>query len=192
MTVAVVIGATRGDSPWLADLLPTLDGCRWPVVVHLTRGFELATIGWAAEWFDEYVFLPESSRVLDLTVFDRCFGDHAGVSVSLGRAQGGEFRMYLGKYLAASVRALGVPSVGSKEEAVQYEGGAWCGRYREREEAARRFARVGGPMEHTNEFVERHGRVNMIVRNEHLERWKGSWDWQSMTDAAARIAAGRI
>ena len=191
MTQAVVIGATRGDSPWLTDLLLTLDGCRWPVVVHLTRAFELDSIGWAARWFDEYVFLPESTRVLDPSLFDRCFTDQHGMSVDLGRAQGGHFRMYLGKYLAASVQSLGVPTVANKHDAVERES-EWGERYYRHEVAAGRYAVIGGTLEHTSRFEDRHGRTNMIVSNEYLERFKGSWDGESLRHAAERVARGTI
>ena len=191
VTQAVVIGATRGDSPWLADLLTSLDGCRWPVVVHLTRAFELDTIGWAAKHFEEFVFLPESTVVLDQSFLDGCFAQHHGLSVDLGRAQGGRFRMYLGKYLAASVLAQGVPAVADKDAAVNYEG-SWCEQYARREVAAGRYVAMGDPLEHSSRFEERHGRRNMVVENALLMRFKGAWDWQSLQHAKARIASGGI
>ncbi len=170
MLVAVVIGAATADSPWLADCLASLDGCRWPVVTHITADWELATIGWAAERYDEFVFLPESTVVLDQSVFDECFERWAGRSVNLGTAQGMVFRMYLGKYVSEVVREVGVPEVHGKEEAIRYEV-EWCVRYAE----AAPYVSLGGPLEHTEVREERHGRVNMVVSNEYLRRYKGTW-----------------
>lgn len=171
---AIVVGAVDATSPWLADLRASLAGCRWPVDVHVTRDWELHSIGYGALRWDEFVFLPESTIVRDLDVFERCFVEHAGRSVNLGTAQGLRFRMYLGKYRAAAVGTLGVPWVGGKGEAIQQEV-TWCTAYAEAEAAAGLLADVGGPMEHTDVREDRHGRVNMVVGNEYLVRYKGTW-----------------
>lgn len=170
MRVAVTVGAVSEDSPWLADCLASLEGCRWPVVAHITRDWELATIGWAAERYDEFVFLPESTVVLDQSILDECFERWAGRSVNLGTAQGLAFRMYLGKYRGEVVRALTVPVVRGKEEAIMYEV-TWCVAYAHADE----YVSLGGPLEHTDVREERHGRTNMVVENEWLRKWKGTW-----------------
>lgn len=175
---AIVIGRTPDESGalWAEDLLHSLEGGCWPIEVHQTWGFELATIGWAAERLQEFVFLPASTVVKDLALFDVAFGDLAGKSINLGGVQGGNrFRMYLGKYLASSVRAIGVPTVNSKWDAVMLED-SWGEAYAQAEETAGRLASLGGPLDHTEVFEERHGRLNMVVENEFLRRYKGTWD----------------
>ncbi len=171
MTVAVVIGAVSRESPWLIDCLASLDGCGWPVMVNVTVNWELTTIDWASWQYDEFVFLPESTVVLDQAVFDRCFGDYAGRSVSLAWAQGGPFRMYMGKYRSEVVRRAGVPTVRSKYEAIAYEWD-WGQRYSAADGAV---VNLGAPLEHTDRFVEKHGRTNMVVANEFFERFKAHW-----------------
>ncbi len=191
MSVAIVIGSVSRDSPWLADCVHSLVGCHYPVHAHFTRQFELDTIGWAAKQFDEFVFLPESTVVLDQQVFDWCFEEFKGSSVNLGTAQGLRFRMYLGKYRAEPVNMMGVPEVRDKWDAVNFES-SWCLAYASLEAAAGRLVDFGGPLEHTTNFVERHGRRNMVVENEYLRRFKGSYDHPSVEQAVERIAAGGI
>jgi hypothetical protein len=170
---AVVIGAVSEDSPWLPALLDSLDGCRWPVVVNYTRDWELATIAWAARKYDEFIFLPESTVVLDQAYIDRCFTAEAGHAVNLGTAQGMKFRMYLGKYVAENVQMVGVPPVASKMQAIEQEV-HWCVRYAKFEER-RGLTSLGGPLEHTDVREWKHGRENMVVENEWLRKWKGTW-----------------
>lgn len=174
MRVAVAIGATKLGSPWLADLLDSLRDCRWPIEVNVTANWELATIGWAAERFDEFIFLPESTVVTDPSFIDRCFTEHKGAGVNLGTAQGLKFRMYLGKYRAVAVNAIGVPVVHNKAEAIGREVD-WCIKYANYERENGRLVSLGGPLEHTDVREFRHGRTNMVVANEYLVRYKGTW-----------------
>ena len=174
MRVGIAIGTISLDSPWLTDLLASLEGCRWPVWINVTRDWELATIAAAARRFDEFVFLPESTVILDQGLFDRCFLDHAGKSVNLGTAQGLRLRMYLAKYRIEAINQLGVPLVRDKNEAILHEV-HWCMAYAGLEAQRGNLIDVGGPLEHTDIREERHGRVNMVVSNEYLTRYKGSW-----------------
>jgi hypothetical protein len=175
---AIVVGRTPDESGalWAEDLLESLEGGIWPVVVRQTWDFELSSIGWAAGCFDEFVFLPASTIVKDLSLFDIAFEEMAGQSVNLGGVQQGyRFRMFLGKFLASSVVQLGVPHITTKSEAVQQEI-LWGEAYAKQEETAGRLQSLGGPLDHTDKFIDRHGRNNMVVQNEFLIRFKGTWD----------------
>lgn len=184
---AIVIGATHPDSPWMTDLKASIPlAAPAEVWASITPKFELSSIRWASERFEEFVFLPESTLVLDPTVFDRCFGEFAGMSVDLANQPD---TMYLAKFRSAAVHD--VPEVHDKLEAVRYER-EWMGAYLAAEEAAGKLAHLGRPMLHSNVFEERHGRLNMVVENEYLRRYKGAWDGESLTRAQARIAEGRI
>lgn len=170
---AVVVGATPDGDAWVDDLLASLGDCPWPVEVHRTREWELATIAWAARRWDEYVFLPQSTVVLAARLFERAFTEHAEWSVSLASAQKRSFRMYLGKYRSAAVVELGVPTVPDKAAAIHQET-AWCGDYATLEAGRQRLVSIGGPLDHTDRLEHRHGRLNMVVENEYLRRWKGT------------------
>lgn len=177
-----MIGATPDEVGvgWTCDLLDSLTGSPYDVIVHQTWDFELSTINYVvtepelAE-VEEFIFLPQSTVVKDLDLLRICFEEHAGYSVNLANAQGFHFRMYLGKYLRDSVLELGVPEVRSKWDAVHQEL-TWGSAYFAQEFHADRLVDVGGNLEHTDVFEQRHGRLNMVVENEYLRRYKGTWD----------------
>lgn len=175
MQQAIVIGATPDGLPWVSDLMASLKGCRWPIEVHETWDFELSTIAWAGQRYDEFVFLPQTTEVLDQRLFELCFLTHRGRSVNLGTAQEMQFRMYLGKYRADALNQIAIPRVTSKREAVHWEV-VWCKGYAWAEATRDRLVSVGGPLEHSDVFEQRHGRLNMVVENEFLRRLKGTWD----------------
>lgn len=172
----IVIGRTPDETgaEWTKELLASLEDCQYPIQIHETWDFELATIAWAAERFPEFVFLPASTIVKNLSVFMLCFEVYKHKSVSLGQQGVPRFRMYLGKYLASSVKAMAPPPVTTKLEAIHQED-RWCEQYAINEDAHDRLVILGGPMNHTETFVDKHGRQNMVVENEFLRRFKGTW-----------------
>lgn len=176
----IVIGAARDRSGWLAGLLATVD-TDYPVVIDWTWEFELHSIALGARSFQEFVFLPYSTEVLDNGLWGLVFDRYQGTAVSLSQTPG-PFGMYMGKYLADDVGRLGCPTVPSKEAAVELEVD-WCRGYAE----LHRYVTLGD-LPHSGIFVERHGRLNMVVENAWLRRFKGSWDVDSVDREVARLA----
>lgn len=165
----IVIGSTPDDvgREWLSDLLKSVNTI-YPVVIDWTYGFELHSIALGSELFDEFVFLPQSTIIINnalwMVVFEQC----RGKAVSLSNTPS-VFGMYLGKYLSEDVKKTTIPTVISKDDAIQREI-TWTADY-----ASRRAYFPLCDMPHTDVFEYRHGRKNMVTENLWLRRYKGSW-----------------
>jgi hypothetical protein len=81
--------------------------------------------------------------------------------------------MYLGKYRSDLLRNMSFPDITHKGDAVRFEGN-WMEAYVAQEPD---YVTLGN-LPHSEVFVERFGRLNMVVENQWLRRWKGSWQWK--------------
>lgn len=173
MKQGIVIGSTKSrKETWLKDLLASLIGCKYPIKVNFTDNFELTTIKWALTNtdFEEFLFLPDSTIIKDLSLFDIVFDTYKGKSVSLFNfpAVGG---MYMMKYRRDILKTMPIPEVKSKLMAVFWEG--VFNVY---------YSGLDGNViilfpgqVHTNIFVKKYGRENMVVGNKYITRFKGDW-----------------
>lgn len=154
---------------WVNDCLASLEGyTRYPTHVLSTYGYELGKIKKAAEMgLDEFVFLQDSCIVKDHALLDEMF-DFDG-SVALGAWP---FFMYLGKYRLDTLKKVELPEVNNKHDSVHYEG-KWTRDYAEAESKLKHICR---DLVDTNVFEERHGRKNMVLENDYLIKYKGTWD----------------
>jgi hypothetical protein len=181
MKYGIVIGACPGDPGWLDDLFATIQ-TSYPVMVHHTWAFELASIAKGAEEFNEFVFLPHSTEVVDNALWDMVFKNFEGISVSLSQSPV-PFGYYLGKYLSKVVKEIGCPVIHNKAEAIGNES-QWTAKYLE---AAGAYVGLGD-LPHTDVFVEKHGRNNMVCESKWLRRYKSCWDGPSQNAEIARLA----
>lgn len=166
---AVVIATTAGRSMWLADCLASLDGyTRYPIVVVNQYDFELGKIKWVYDHtdIDEFLFLQDSVVVKEYAWIDEVF-DYEG-SVSLCRQP---FFMYLGKYTRSGLSSVSLPLIHTKRDAIMHEN-SWTQEYVQK---AGNVAYLW-PLQDGSVFTERHGRRNMVLENEHLIKYKGTWD----------------
>ena len=179
MKQAIVIGTMPGREAWLNDCLASLEGCGVEVVTIQSQNFELSVIELASRLYDEFIFLPDSTEVLDhVSLVDECFGTTSSVSLSQFP---GPYGMYLGKYVSNSLAQISFPFVRDKLDAVHYET-VWTGKY-----VQIASTKVLGNLPHSDNFVERHGRLNMVCENHWLRRFKASWNGETMNDEHQRI-----
>lgn len=167
MTQGIVIGTTADGSRWVDQLYATLR-CECPVVK--VCAWELDCIAYGAERFDEFVFLPQSTEIIDNDLWRLVFTEHKGRSVSLAQHPT-TFGMYLGKYRSAILRAIDIPAVHNKHDAIYWED-RWMLPYLELEPDVVTL----GDLPHSNVFAEKFGRLNMVVESPWLRRYKGSWN----------------
>src|SRR4051812_26097802 len=117
---AIVIGTDYGREAWLGNLLSSLEGCGYQIIV-LTQGkYELGKIKWIYEHTDleEFLFLHDTMMVKRLHWIDKIFADPGSVMLSDDPCP---FAMYMGKYQRRILSQLHIPEVKTKEESVYYE-----------------------------------------------------------------------
>jgi hypothetical protein len=181
----IVIGACPDGSSWLDDLLASINtfGLE-PIVVDKTWDFELHSITLGAERFREFAFLPYSTLVLDNSLWEIVFDKYKGTSVSLSQSPV-PFGYYMGKYLSSVVKEVGCPRIRNKAEAIGNES-QWTAKY---VKATGPYMALGD-LPHSEVFEEKNGRLNMVVENQWLRRYKSCWDGPSQNREIARL--GRV
>jgi len=167
---AIVVIHNRGNSPWLNDLLTSID-TDYPVLITNHNGWMLPAIKKMFDTtdYDELFFLNESMIVKDNAIWDIVFKDYEGQGVAIGD----KYLMFLGKYLRKYVEQTHFPQVNSKRDDVLLGEQMWNHLYRN---ADPYFVQLEVMTDTFEEFEEKHGRRNMILEGKYFKKWKGSWD----------------
>jgi hypothetical protein len=156
----VVIGS-HPDSPWLNDCLKTIPTDR-PVEVHRTGGYEIAALRTGILHFDRFLFLQDSCEVLDPAFWNII--DNTTPTWLFGGPP-----MYLGVYHRNDLeQAIGdAPQVMDKAGSI-----AWEGALPKRLNYGCLWPEVSDA---TGRHEDRNGRLNLVLENNLLRKWKGSW-----------------
>jgi hypothetical protein len=181
---AIIVSTAVGMEPWLDQCLKSLQPVRGiPVIIYrntLGTG-EGESLRQAALYtqYDEVIFLHDTMELLDPGLIDYCFTEHAGRSI--GFMGGLDFGMNAGKFKPAVLRqmrdtVLRVPR--DKREATDME-------FRFGQELLAHdpdaFV-MPDPLLDRQVFKRRHGRVNMVLENRYLRKWKGCWNYPLVDD----------
>ena len=177
---AIIVSTAPGMESWLDQCLKSLRPVRGiPVIIYrntLGTG-EGESLRQAALYtqYDEVIFLHDTMELLDPRLIDYCFTEHAGKSI--GFMGGLDFGMNSGKFKPAVLRqmretVLRVPK--DKQEATDMEFGFGAEYQRYEPEA---FV-MPDPLLDRPVFERRFGRVNMVLENRYLRKWKGCWNRQ--------------
>lgn len=184
MSHAVIVSTALGMERWLEQCLKSLRQVRGiPVIVYrntLGTG-EGESLRQAALYtqYEEVIFLHDTMELLDPALIDYCFCENAGTSI--GFMGGIEFGMNSGKFKPAVLRqmretVLRVPQ--DKREATDMELGFGAEYLRFEPHA---FV-MPDPLVDRPVFRRRFGRVNMVLENRYLRKWKGCWNRQLVSD----------
>ena len=193
MSFAIVIGSYVG-SPWLPECLASLPK-DIPVIVVCEPNYECGKIGWAHRHtnLDEFLFLPDTVVVKRHEWIRGTREMRGSVAVNREPAEMGSF---MGKYRREVIdRAGGVPHTPDKRSAVEAEA-RWLRLYWASEDPEKRFVLFPdfqhGPRPERIEV--KHGRENAVVENDHLIKWKGTWNGGMIdrTETRDRELAGRV
>jgi len=111
------------------------------------------------ETFDEFVFLMDTCIIKDITLFDRLFGIEGHVVLTKGNFH------YMGKFVTKELPNL--PRVHDKTTAIMLEV-KWLDGYKYTE------FQPDLPVFSTN-FEEVHGQNRMVLTNEYMTKWKGTY-----------------
>lgn len=170
----VVIGSSPDRSQWLEQCSSSLGVDHIAVVNY---GFELAKFRWVVEntTVDRFLFLQDSWMVKDAKFWDLLAETNGSVSLNRDPYF---FGCYAGVYESDIVAEIGVPVVSSKREAVTLEI-AWNRKY---------VSLAGEPPvlfpelcdANATRKVELFGRENLVLENEYLVKFKGTWDWSGL------------
>ena len=165
----VVIGSSLGRQDWLADCSASIKREHIAVVSY---GFELAKIGWVMDntTADRFLFLQDSWVIKDEAFWDLLDATTGSVALT---ADPYFFGCYAGVYERWVIKEIGVPRIADKRDAIRHE-----------IEWHRRYVEVAG--EPTVLFpdltdskalgqIELHGRTNLVLENDYLVKYKGTW-----------------
>jgi hypothetical protein len=165
----VVIGSSLGRENWLADCSASIKRDHIAVV---SFGFELAKIGWVMDNTnaDRFLFLQDSWLIKDEAFWDLLDATTGSVAIT---ADPYFFGCYAGVYERSVIKQIGVPVVTDKRDAIDKEI-SWHKRYVEV---------AGEPMvlfpdltdANATRQVERHGRINLVLENDYIAKYKGTW-----------------
>jgi hypothetical protein len=166
----IVIGTGAGREDWWRDCLASLQGQR--TVLCSAPGYELGKIRWAYEHLDvdRFWFLQDSVVVHNPAFLDEGLQADGPVSLCMDPALYG---MYMGVYDRHTLRQVGIPEVNDKPTAIRLE-----------VEWTRLYCEAAGPVKvlfpdladrNAVGIEHRHGRDNLVLRNESLTKYKGTW-----------------
>lgn len=163
MTKGIVISASEYSRNFYEDLMKSIKTdypiyiC-WEGVGRLEGSFELGAIKKGAELFDQFIYLHDTVVIKDNSIFDKLFAIEGHVLLTKNNYH------YFGKYVSNDLPHI--PEVKNKEEAIHWE--------------LKWFTKP-----HTvftpelpyisDTFEEKYGRINMVLSNEFLIKWKGTW-----------------
>lgn len=156
----VVIGSHPG-SPWLADCLKTIPATR-KVRVHRAGGYEIAALRTATRWRARFVFLQDSTQVLHPDFWDII--DNTEPTWLFGGPP-----MYMAVYQR---RHLTTPLEQAPEKMDKLSSIRWEGELQERIHYPTLWPEVNDA---TGYHQERHGRMNLVLENTYLRKFKGNW-----------------
>jgi hypothetical protein len=194
MSHAIIVSTAVGMEPWLDQCLKSLRPVRGiPVIIFrntLGTG-EAESLRQAALYtqYDEVIFLHDTMELLDPGLIDYCFTEHAGRSI--GFMGGLDFGMNSGKFKPSVLRkmqetVLTIPKDKREatemelrfgEELLTYDPGAFV---------------MPDPLLDRPVFERRFGRVNMVLENQFLRKWKACWnmelvdEWDTRNQTSAR------
>lgn len=167
---AIVVLTGKGREKWLHNFESTLPKSKYPLRIVTSDNFELGAITEVMNDYDEFIFLHDTCQVKSDKLFDFCFEECGGRSVSFA-SHPSPFGMYLGKYRSEILKRITWRLPETKLEAVEGE-----------ISFPNDYARIEypisipDPLTSSHIFEEKFGRVNMVLENDWIKKWKATWN----------------
>jgi len=166
----VVIASTPGREAWLSECLSSIG--REVLVLRQAGTWELGKIKWLYEntQLDRFLFLHDSVIIKDQSFFDIMFSHDGSVSVT---DDPGVFGMYMGIYTRSDLSKVELYSPITQRDSIVAER-EWTKTYAQ---SADKVTVVFPDLRDSlnKGFTEHHGRTNMILENNYLIKYKGTW-----------------
>lgn len=179
---AIVIGTDYGREDWLANCLKTLEGCKYQVIV-LTQGrYELGKIKWVYDHTDleEFIFLHDTMEIKRFEWMDEAFAHPFSVSLTPMP------NMYLAKYQRKVLKHVPIPEAKTKEDSVYYEG-HFAHEYFKVDPAFKvLWDNLEDAADGQRRYIEAFGRLNLILENDDIAKYKGTWSLEQALEIDRR------
>jgi hypothetical protein len=167
--VLVVIGSSPDRQKWLADCSGSIKREHIAVV---NTGYELGKIRWVIEntTADRFLFLQDSWLIKDEGFWDLLEAHSGSVAINSDPYY---FGCYAGVYERSVIEQIGVPVMADKREAILNEID-WHKAY---VEIAGEPTVLFPDLTDNNATgtVKRHGRINLVLENDYIAKYKGTW-----------------
>lgn len=165
MTITpVVVGTNPERTDWLKDCLASIRATSHHrrVLIHDKGGYEIAALRTGLANFRRFLFLHDSCEILSHEFWDII--DHSPPIWMFGGPP-----MYLAVYDGATLEDA---IAHAPEEMTKGSSIVWEGELPQRLSLPTLWPEVH---DGTGHMEQRHGRPNLVLENEHLRKWKGSW-----------------
>jgi hypothetical protein len=167
--VLVVIGSSPDRQEWLADCSGSIKRDHIAVV---NTGFELGKIRWVIEntTADRFLFLQDSWLIKNEGFWDLLDAHSGSLAINSDPYY---FGCYAGVYERSVIERIGVPLMADKRDAIRNE-----------VEWHKAYVQVAGEPtvlfpdltdNNATGTVERHGRINLVLENKYIAKYKGTW-----------------
>lgn len=171
MKQAIVVGTGEGRRDWIGNFMKYLpEQYKYPLRIVNSKDFELGVIAEVMNDYDEFIFLHDTFEIKSGDLLRFCFEDCQGKSVSFSNHPS-PFGMYAGKYRREILKRITFEIPRNKEEAVEMEI-TFPNHYAQIEYP---FF-IPNPLSVSDIFEEKFGRMNMILENQWLKKYKGCWN----------------
>ena len=166
--MTIVIATTPGREDWLAQCLASIDR---PTVVLSDFTFELGKIRWMYDntTVERFLFLQDSVVVKDPKLFD-LFEEPGSTALTDDPRPYG---MYMGVYERCVLEQIEIPQPHNKEDSIAFEI-SWTESYC-RAATTIRVACPGLSDRNSTRQVDMFGRPNLVLENDLLVKYKGTW-----------------
>jgi hypothetical protein len=165
----VVIGSSPDRAKWLADCSASI---RREHIAVVNSGYELAKIRWVMEntKADRFLFLQDSWQVKDDGFWDLLEAQSGSLAITDDPYYYG---CYAGVYERWVIEQIGIPVMTDKADAISNEI-TWHQSYvKTVGELTVLFPKIRDS--NATRQVELHGRKNLVLENEYLVKYKGTW-----------------
>lgn len=172
MKQAIIIGSTT-SSHWLENCLKSFQGyTKYPIFVVINNDFEVGKILDVVNYMDldEFFLFHDTVEIKDPSFITTAFEIEGSVSLCDDPTT---FGMFIGKYRREILETMNILPTTTKKEAVLAEmifNKDYCSR-------ESKLTTLFPEFRNSNVFEEKFGRKNMVLENEYLKKYKGTWSW---------------
>ena len=180
MNKAVLVVTSHMTSAFLKDFKNSVRryNNKYPIIylenTPENNQYEMLAINKGIEWeLDEFVVLHDTCIIKDYKLFDMFFYN-SGRSVSISP----NFLSYLGKFRLETLLNIAIPKVSTKAEAVSAED-KFLKEYISKEP---KHLVLFPDFDDNFKWMTKHGRMNMVLENKYLIKYKGCWHPSMITN----------